>query len=176
MIQEWPLIYPQEHFNMFRDTFCSIYLDPETKAAIKAEVMRGKYDSFAKQYRFDMEDLRQSYIDRLPSLQKELEETERIRRVNAEEAKRIEAERKQKELEEQTKRDLEARQQQERAKAEAEASAQASQMNSLFDSAAAATIAPTPVKAKISAIISGSGLDLVSLAARVISNKSWLLV
>ncbi len=149
IIQEWPLIYPQEHFNMFRDTFCSIYLDPETKAAIKAEVMRGKYDSFAKQYRFDMEDLRQSYIDRLPSLQKELEETERIQRVNAEEAKRIEAERKQKELEEQTKRDLEARQQQERAKAEAEASAQASQMNSLFDSAAAATIAPTPVKAKI---------------------------
>lgn len=149
MIQAYSTVYPIEHFNMFRDAIATYYLDLPTKEAIKREAVQGKYERFAQQYKFDMEDLRQSYIDRIPSLRKELEETERMRRVNADEAKRLEAERKQRELEEQRKRELEAKQVQEKLKAEAEASAQVGQMNNLFDAAAAATSTTSPVQAKV---------------------------
>lgn len=149
MIQTFSLSYPIEHFNMYRDTIVTYYIDLPTKEAIKREIVQGKYERFAQQYKFDMEDLRQSYIDRIPSLRKELEETERMRRVNTEEAKRLEAERKQREQEEQRKRELEAKQLQEKLKAEAEAQAQVGQMNNLFDAAAAATSTNTPVQAKV---------------------------
>lgn len=149
LILSYSTVYPIEHFKMFRDSNQTYYLDLAAKEAIKREVVQGKYESFAQHFKADMEDLRQSYIDRIPSLRKELEETEKMRRINTEEAKRLEAERKQREFEEQRKRELEAKQLQEKLKAEAEASAQVGQMNNLFDAAAAATSSNTPVQAKV---------------------------
>lgn len=148
MIREWSLIYPAEHYKMFRDTISTYYIDPVTKASIQTELSTGKYESLAQQYKFDMEDLRQSFIDRLPSRQKEIMEIEALRKVNEQEAAKKEQERREREDRERKQRELEASQEQAKQKASATAAAQVSQMNNLFE-VSAATVAPTPVKAKV---------------------------
>lgn len=147
-IKEWPVTYPVEHFRMFRDTVTTFYLDPLTKSTIMTEVMVGKYDLFAKQYKLDMEDLISDYVDRLPSRLKEINEQERLKRTNAEAAAKIEAERLEREESDRKLRALEQQQKEEAAKKEAEAKVQTSQMNNLFD-ASSATVSPTPTNAKV---------------------------
>jgi len=147
-IKEWPVTYPVEHFKMFRDTVSTFYLDPLTKSTIMTEAMTGKYESFAKQYKFDMEDLISSYVDRLPSRLKEINEQEQLKRTNAEAAAKQEAERLQREEEERKQRAFEQQQKEEAAKQEAQAKAQTAQMNNLFNESSA-SVAPTPTNAKV---------------------------
>lgn len=146
-IKKWSVIYPIEHFKMFRDTVTTFYLDPLTKSTIFTEVMTGKYDAFATQYKFDMEDLISSYVDRLPSRQREINEQENLKRTNAEAAAKLEAERLQREEEERKQRALEQQQKEKAAEQEAQSKVQASQMNNLFDSSSA-SVTPTPTNAK----------------------------
>ncbi len=148
LIRGWSLVYPIEHFNQFRKELTTYYLDAMTKGAIKAEAFSGKYESFSQQYRFDMEDLRQSFIDRLSSKFKELQENEELRKTNAKAAEQAEKERKDREEKERQQRELEAKQKEEKQKIDSLAAAQVGQMNSLFD-ASAATLAPAPIKAKV---------------------------
>ncbi|WP_321331821.1 hypothetical protein [uncultured Bacteroides sp.] len=148
IIREWSLMYPSEHYKMFRDTVSTYYLDPITKTNIQTEVATGKYEALVQQYKFDMEDLRQSFIDRLPSRQKEIMEIEALRKVNEQEAEKKEHERREREDMERKQRELEAAQAQAKQEAVSAAAAQVSQMNNLFD-ASAATVTSTPVKAKV---------------------------
>ena len=95
-----------------------------------------------------MEDLRQSFIDRLGSKKQELIEEDQLRITNQAAAEKAEKERKEREERERQERAAEqAKKDAERIKKE-HATVQANQMETLF-SAAAASITPATVKAKI---------------------------
>lgn len=147
-IKGWPTQYPREHFDTFNKDATTYYLDAQTKESIKAEVLNSKYSSFSKQYTFDMEDLRQSFIDRLPSKKQELIEEEELRKKDAEAAAIAEEERKKREEEERKQREFEIRQKELEQQKKAENTAQTSQMNSLF-ATAAASVSTTVSKAKV---------------------------
>lgn len=147
-IRGWSTLYPREHFDTFNQDITTYYLDAQTKANIKAEILSNKYSAFSQQYKFDMEDLRQSFIDRLSSKKKELIEGEELRKKDAEAAAKAEAERKQREEEERKQRELEIQQKEHEQQQKAESSIQSAQMNSLFATAAASVTTRTS-KAKV---------------------------
>lgn len=64
----------------------TFYMDAETRKAIKNEVAIQKKKDFTERYRFEIEGTKQDLIDKLPSLRKQLEEQEELRRTNAVEA------------------------------------------------------------------------------------------
>lgn len=147
-IRGWSTLYPREHFDTFNQDITTYYLDAQTKANIKAEILSNKYSAFSQQYKFDMEDLRQSFIDRLSSKKQELIEEEELRKKDAEAATKAEAERKQREEEERKQRELEIQQKEHEQQQKAESSIQSAQMNSLFATAAASVTTRTS-KAKV---------------------------
>lgn len=142
-IRGWSTLYPREHFDTFNQDITTYYLDAQTKANIKAEILSNKYSAFSQQYKFDMEDLRQSFIDRLSSKKQELIEEEELRKKDAEAAAKAEAERKQREEEERKQRELEIQQKEHEQQQKAESSIQSAQMNSLFATAAASVTTRT---------------------------------
>lgn len=148
LIREFSLDYPREQFNKFSKEVSTIYLDQTTRSSIRGEVVIGKYAQFAEQFKFEMEDLRQSFIDRLGSKKQELIEEDQLRITNQAAAEKAEKERKEREERERQERAAEqAKKDAERIKKE-HATVQANQMETLF-SAAAASITPATVKAKI---------------------------
>ena len=147
-IRGWSTLYPREHFDTFNQDITTYYLDAQTKANIKAEILNNKYSAFSQQYKFDMEDLRQSFIDRLSSKKQELIEEEELRKKDAEAAAKAETERKQREEEERKQRELEIQQKEHEQQQKAESSIQSAQMNSLFATAAASVTTRTS-KAKV---------------------------
>lgn len=147
-IKGWSTLYPREHFDTFNQDITTYYLDAQTKANIKAEILSNKYSAFSQQYKFDMEDLRQSFIDRLSSKKQELIEEEELRKKDAEAAAKAETERKQREEEERKQRELEIQQKEHEQQQKAESSIQSAQMNSLFATAAASVTTRTS-KAKV---------------------------
>lgn len=148
LIREFSLIYPIEHFHRFTKDKETFYLDPFTKGAIKSEFFNGKYEKLAEQYKLDMNDLRQSFIDRLASKQQELYEIEQLRRTNETEAKKVEQERITRENAERKAREEEQARKDAERKLREKAQEQSGQMQALF-SASEATIIPQVVKAKI---------------------------
>lgn len=147
-IRGWSTLYPREHFDTFNQDITTYYLDAQTKANIKAEILSNKYSAFSQQYKFDMEDLRQSFIDRLSSKKQELIEEEELRKKDAEAAAKAGTERKQREEEERKQRELEIQQKEHEQQQKAESSIQSAQMNSLFATAAASVTTRTS-KAKV---------------------------
>ncbi len=126
----------------------TFYMDAETRKAIKNEVAIQKKKDFTERYRFEIEGTKQDLIDKLPSLRKQLEEQEELRRTNAAEAARIEEERKQQEAEERKKQEEERKRREEEAKAKAAAEKSAAEVQAAFDFSAA-SMSPTPTKAKV---------------------------
>lgn len=147
-IRGWSTLYLREHFDTFNKDIATYYLDAQTKENIKAEILSNKYSAFSQQYKFDMEDLRQSFIDRLSSKKQELIEEEELRKKDAEAAAKAETERKQREEEERKQRELEIQQKEHEQQQKAESSIQSAQMNSLFATAAASVTTRTS-KAKV---------------------------
>lgn len=147
-IRGWSTLYPREHFDTFNQDITTYYLDAQTKANIKAEILYNKYSALSQQYKFDMEDLRQSFIDRLSSKKQELIEEEELRKKDAEAATKAETEREQREEEERKQRELEIQQKEHELQQKAESSIQSAQMNSLFATAAASVTTRTS-KAKV---------------------------
>lgn len=123
-------------------------MDAETRKAIKNEVAIQKKKDFTERYRFEIEGTKQDLIDKLPSLRKQLEEQEELRRTNAVEAARMEEERKQQEAEERKKQEEERKRREEEAKAKAAAEKSAAEVQAAFDFSAA-SMSPTPTKAKV---------------------------
>lgn len=147
-IRGWSTLHPREHFDTFNQDITTYYLDAQTKANIKAEILYNKYSALSQQYKFDMEDLRQSFIDRLSSKKQELIEEEELRKKDTEAAAKAETERKQREEEERKQRELEIQQKEHELQQKAESSIQSAQMNSLFATAAASVTTRTS-KAKV---------------------------
>lgn len=123
-------------------------MDAETRKAIKGEIAMQKKKDFTERYRFEIEGTKQDLIDKLPSLRKQLEEQEELRRTNAAEAARLEEESKQREAEARKKQEEERKRREEEAKAKAEAEKAAAEVQAAFDFSAA-NMSPTPTKAKV---------------------------
>lgn len=134
--------------NNVKDTFQTFYMDAATRTGIKNELASIKKVEYAKRYSFELEDLKQSLIDRLPSLRKQLEEQEELRRTNAEEAARQEEQRKKEQQEQLRKQEEERKRKEEEAKAKAEADKAAAEVQAAFDFSAA-SMPSTPTKAKV---------------------------
>lgn len=126
----------------------TFYMDAETRKAIKGEIAIQKKKDFTERYRFEIEGTKQDLIDKLPSLRKQLEEQEELRRTNAAEAARLEEESKQREAEARKKQEEERKRREEEAKAKAEAEKAAAEVQAAFDFSAA-NMSPTPTKAKV---------------------------
>lgn len=131
-----------------KDTFQTFYMDAATRTGIKNELASIKKVEFAKRYSFELDDLKQSLIDRIPSLRKQLEEQEELRRTNAEEADRQVEQRKKEQQDQLRKMDEERKRQEAEAKAKADAEKAAAEVQAAFDFSAA-SMSPTPTKAKV---------------------------
>lgn len=107
--------------NNVKDTFQTFYMDAATRTNIKNELASTKKIEYTQRYSFELEDLKQSLIDRLPSLRKQLEEQEELRRTNAVEAARQEELRRKEQQEQLRKQEEERKRREAEAKAKAEA-------------------------------------------------------
>ena len=134
--------------NNVKDTFQTFYMDAATRTGIKNELASIKKVEYTKRYSFELEDLKQSLIDRLPSLQKQLEEQEELRRTNAVEAARQEEQRRKEQQEQLRKQEEERKRREAEAKAKAEAEKAAAEVQAAFDFSAA-SMPSTPTKAKV---------------------------
>lgn len=140
--------YPKSHFDKFSADSATYYISQETKQEIRREVLEGKYEQYAQQYKAKIVSVKQDLTDRVPSKRKELAELEQLRLANAEEAAKAEELRKQREKEAAAKRMEELKKEEEAAKQEAALKAQQSSIGSLFMEAVA-SIAPPPTNAKV---------------------------
>ena len=140
--------YPKSHFDKFSADSATYYISQETKQEIRREVLEGKYEQYAQQYKAKIVSVKQDLTDRVPSKRKELAELEQLRLANAEQAAKAEELRKQREKEAAAKRMEELKKEEEAAKQEAALKAQQSSIGSLFMEAAA-SIAPPPTNAKV---------------------------
>lgn len=134
--------------NNVKDTFQTFYMDAATRTGIKNELASIKKVEYTKRYSFELEDLKQSLIDRLPSLRKQLEEQEELRRTNAVEAARQEEQRRKEQQEQLRKQEEERKRREAEAKAKAEAEKEAAEIQAAFDFSAA-SMPSTPTKAKV---------------------------
>ena len=140
--------YPKSHFDKFSADSATYYISQETKKEIRRNVLEGKYEQYAQQYKAKIVSVKQDLTDRVPSKRKELAELEQLRLANAEEAAKAEELRKQREKEAAAKRMEELKKEEEAVKQEAALKAQQSSIGSLFMEAAA-SIAPPPTNAKV---------------------------
>ncbi len=140
--------YPKSHFDKFSADSATYYISQETKKEIRREVLEGKYEQYAQQYKAKIVSVKQDLTDRVSSKRKELAELEQLRLANAEEAAKAEELRKQREKEAAAKRMEELKKEEEAAKQEAALKAQQSSIGSLFMEATA-SIAPPPTNAKV---------------------------
>lgn len=134
--------------NNVKDNFQTFYMDAATRTSIKKELASIKKVEYTKRYSFELEDLKQSLIDRLPSLRKQLEEQEELRRTNAVEAARQEEQRRKEQQEQLRKQEEERKRREAEAKAKAEAEKAAAEVQAAFDFSAA-SMPSTPTKAKV---------------------------
>ena len=134
--------------NNVKDTFQTFYMDAATRTNIKNELASTKKIDYTQRYSFELEDLKQSLIDRLPSLRKQLEEQEELRRTNAVEAARQEELRRKEQQEQLRKQEEERKRREVEAKAKAEAEKAAAEVQAAFDFSAA-SMPSTPTKAKV---------------------------
>ena len=140
--------YPKSHFDKFSAYSATYYISQETKKEIRRNILQGRYEQLAQQYKAKILNVKQDLIDRIPSKRNELAELEQLRLANAEAAAKAEELRKQREIEATSKRMEEIKREEEAAKQEAALKAQQSTIGSLF-AGAAASVAPPPTNAKV---------------------------
>lgn len=130
------------------DKIVTYYMDADTRKAIKNEVATAKKKEFTERYTFELEDLRQSIVDRLPSRRKELEEQEELERTNAAAAAEAAANREKQEQEERAKQALDRKKRDDDAKAKADAEKATAEVQAAFDFSAT-SVPDSPTNAKV---------------------------
>lgn len=116
-----------------KDNIVTYYMNAETRTAIKNEVAALKKVEFSERYSYEIEELKQSLIDRMPSKRKALEEEAELAKRNAELAAKVETERKQREQAEAAKIEAERKRQGEAAKVNAESEKQKAAAQAAFN-------------------------------------------
>lgn len=148
-IKEFPTDIPDYVFKKFNSkTITTIYLSQNDRNIIGRSAFTEKGEALKKVFHSEMEDLKQTYIDQLPSKKVEVEEAEQLRRSNTQAAALAAEEKKKRDEEERIRLEKEAKERAEKQATEAAAAKQMNIANTLFD-ATSATIVPTPVKAKV---------------------------
>ena len=148
-IIEFSTAISDEVFKKFNSkSITTIYLSQEDRNVIGRTVYTDVCKILKQRYESEMGDIRQNYIDQLPSKKKEVEEAEQLRKSNAEAAAQAAEEKKKRDEEERLKLEKEAKDREAKQAAEAAAKQQMNLAGSLFDQSAA-TVVPTPVKAKV---------------------------
>lgn len=130
------------------DNIVTYYMDADTRKAIKNEVATAKKKEFTERYAFELDDLKQSIIDRLPSRRKELEEQEELERTNAAAAAEAAANREKQEQEERAKQALDRKKRDDDARAKVDAEKAAAEVQAAFDFSAA-SVPDSPTNAKV---------------------------
>lgn len=131
------------------DNIVTYFITAEQRNAIKVEVAAAKKQEYPQRYTFELQELKDSLIDRLPSKKKSLDEIAELKRTNEAEAARAEKERLEREA--QAKKEAEEKRANEaKEKEQANSIAKtASEVQAAFDFAAA-SMPDTQVKAKVS--------------------------
>lgn len=142
--------YPKAYFDRCANSCqaATYYISSVTKEEIKRNILVGKYELYAAEFKTEISRVRQELIDRIPSKRMELHETEELRKTNAEAAMRAEQERKQREAEDTQRRLAELKRKEDEEKQKVSVEAQQASMNSLFDQTAAA-MPTTPTNARV---------------------------
>ncbi len=140
--------YPKAHFDKFAAEHATYYITSDMKKEIRQQILQGKYEQYAAQFKATINQTRQDLIDRLPSKRKELTEQEQLKLQNAEVAAQAEEARKKREAEDSAHRLAEIKQQEEEIKQKNAQEAQKDTIGGLFG-ATAATIAAPPSNAKV---------------------------
>ncbi|NDV81298.1 hypothetical protein [Bacteroides sp. 51] len=148
MILLFPTDYPKAHFDAFSGEAPTYFIGGEAKAALRTEVLSGKYEYFASQFKSEITDAKQWCKDRFASKKKELQELEELRQRDTAAAAEVERVKLQREQEEAAKRTQEEASKAEQQRKEIEMKAQQEQMASLFDQSAA-MVAPVASNAKV---------------------------
>lgn len=104
-------------------------LTPDECTAIQASVMAGLMERYRKQFPFEVQNVRDDILDRLPSKKEELE---RMAKASAEEAARIKANMEAKEREEAARKEAERRDREKQEAADRQLAAKKQQMDGLF--------------------------------------------
>lgn len=129
-IKEFPEQYPQEHFDGFTTAITTIYLTKEDKVAIKAMVMEGKHQEFAKDFAESIRGEKIDLVSKLPAKKAELEE---MAKATADQAKAMAEAKAKREQEEKERIARQRKEAEEKAAAEAKAKQEAAKMQALFD-------------------------------------------
>jgi hypothetical protein len=138
--------------NNVSDTITTFHMTAETRKAIKSEVAAAKKKEYAERYAFEMGELKQSIIEKLPSRRKALEEEAELQRQDAEAARIAQQERIAREAEEKRRQEEERKRQEGAARRKAEADKATEEAQAAFDFMSATAMEAAPkvkVKKKI---------------------------
>jgi hypothetical protein len=116
-----------------KDGIVTYYLGEDERKNIKREVSALKRSEYAESYAFEIEEMKDSVIERMPSKRKALEEEYILRQQDAEAAARAEKERKAREAEAVRKAEEESKRRGSEAKARAESEKQAAEAQAAFN-------------------------------------------
>lgn len=131
-----------------KDNITTYHMNGETRKNIKSEVSAQKKSEYSRRYNFELEELKVSLIERIPSKRRSLEEEEELRKQDIEAAMIAEKNRKRQEEERKRKEEEERRRQEEEDKKRAEIEKQTAEAQAAFDFMSAATPISS-VKAKV---------------------------
>lgn len=127
-----------EHFKSFKDNFRFVYLDADSAQIIKREVVPPLMQQFQKQFREDIQSMKDDFVLLLPSKKKELERIAELKKQDADAAARAEAAAKVREAEAERNREAERKQREAEEKTRLEAQAAQADMLASFGATAAA--------------------------------------
>lgn len=116
-----------------KDNITTYYLSADVRTGIKNEVATSKKSEYSERYPFEIEDLKVSLIERMPSKRKALEEEYILRQQDAEAAAKAEEARKTREAEQTRKAEEERKRQEEETKRKVEAEKQAAEAQAAFN-------------------------------------------
>jgi len=138
-----------DYVNDVKDTIVTYFLTADIRNAIKIEVANEKKREYPERYTFELQDLKDSLIDRLPSKKKELEDIAELQRTNAEAAAKAEKERQQRDAEEKAAAAKQREKESEERQQASNIAKETAKVQASFDFLAAG-MPDTQVKAKVS--------------------------
>lgn len=121
-----------DFISTIKDGITTYYMSADQRQAIKGEVAHAKKKEFAERYTFEIDEMKISLLERMPSKRKALEEEYILRQQDAEAAAKAEEDRKAREAEAARKADEERKRQEEAARQKAEAEKQSAEAQAAF--------------------------------------------
>lgn len=126
--------YPRKEFDSFTHDLRAVYLSREELEQVRSEVLSDEtFKKFADEFSKGVEDLKQDYLEKLPSKKQELEEIAKAEKEDAEKAEQLKKQAEKRQAEERERAQKETAEREKAAKEEAARKKAESDMTSLFD-------------------------------------------